>query len=120
MPNLTLEYTRNLPAVDLSAVLADCNRTLAESGQFSELDIKGRALRVDDFAIGTAPEARAFVFATFSLLSGRAPEVKRDLSQRLLTVLKAHFPPVPGLVIQIAVELQDMDRDSFLKIIAGA
>lgn len=119
MPNLTLEYTRNLPRVDLQAVLAECNQALAESGQFSEIDIKSRAIRVEDFVIGTAPDNRAFVYATLALLSGRPPEVKRDLSQRLLTLLRAHFLPAPGLVVQIAVELADMDRDSFSKITVG-
>lgn len=120
MPNLTLEYTRNLPAFDINAVLVDCNRVLAESGQFLEIDIKSRAFGIDDFAIGTASGQRAFVYATLALLSGRSVEIKRDLSQRILSVLQQHFPSIPGLTLQIAVELTDMERDSFSKItIAG-
>lgn len=116
MPNLTLEYTANLPAVDLAAVLAECNRTAADSGQFSEIDIKSRAVRVDDFVIGTEAGDRAFVYVTFALLAGRSPEIKRDLSQRLQTVLQKHFTAPPGQTLQIAVEMRDMERDSFIKV----
>jgi len=116
MPNLTLEYTANLPAVDLAAVLAECNRTAADSGQFSEIDIKSRAVRVDDFVIGTEPGDRGFVYVTFALLAGRSPEVKRDLSQRLQTVLQKHFIAPPRLTLQIAVEMRDMERDTFIKV----
>lgn len=120
MPNLTLEYTRNLPAFDINAVLVDCNRALAESEQFLEIDIKSRAFGVDDFVIGTASGNRAFVYARLALLSGRSAEIKRDLGQRILSILQQHFPPIPGLTIQLAVELIDMERDSFSKItIAG-
>lgn len=116
MPNLTLEYTRNLPAFAPLAALQECNQTLDESGQFAEIDIKSRAVAVDTFVIGTVPDNRAFVHATLALLSGRPPEVKRDLSHRLLSVLQRHIPATPGLHIQIVVELQDMERDSFSKL----
>ena len=115
MPNLTIEYTSNLPAFDTRRLLAACNRAMAESGHFQESDIKSRALCVEDFVIGTSAEPRAFVHASFALLSGRSADIKRDLAQRLLSILEERFPPVPGLEIQLLVELRDMERESFQK-----
>ena len=88
---------------------------LFASGQFTEIDIKSRAVRHDVFVIGTDPAHRAFVYARLALLSGRSPEIKRDLAQRLQAVLEKFFPHSGGLNLQLSVELQDMDRDSFLK-----
>ena len=120
MPHLTLEYTPNLPAFDARALLMECNQVLADSGQFAEVDIKSRTAVVEPFVVGIATEPRGFIHATLALLSGRSPEIKRDLSQRLSTVLQRHFPPIPGLHLQIVVELQDMDRDSFTKVYVTA
>ena len=115
MPHLIIEYSRNTPEFDAHALLLECNQALFASGQFTEIDIKSRAVRHDVFVIGTDPAHRAFVYARLALLSGRPPEIKRDLAQRLQAVLEKFFPHSGGLNLQLSVELQDMDRDSFLK-----
>ena len=115
MPHLTIEYSSNTPEFDAHALLLECNQTLFESGQFVEIDIKSRAVRLDTFVVGTEPDKRAFVYARLALLSGRSPEIKRDISRRLHAVLEKRFQHSNGLNLQFSVELQDMDRDSFLK-----
>ena len=116
MPHLTIEYSGNTPAFNERALLLECNQTLFASGQFTEIDIKSRSVRHELFVIGTEPDNRAFVYARLALLSGRSPDIKRDLAQRLLAVLEKHFPQSGGLNLQLSVELQDMERDSFLKV----
>ena len=115
MPHLTIEYSSNTPEFDARALLLECNQALFDSGQFTEIDIKSRALRHDTFVVGTEPANRAFVYARLALLSGRSPEIKRDISRRLNDVLSKFFQHSNGLNLQFSVELQDMDRDSFLK-----
>ena len=118
MPHLTLEYTHNLDTLDTAGLLHALNVALVESGQFDEVDVKSRAVRLDCFAIGTSNEARAFVHARLALLSGRTPAVKADLSQRLLQVLQARCRPVAGLQIQLCAEILDIDRASYAKAVA--
>lgn len=115
MPHLTIEFSSNTPPFNQLALLQACNKTLADSGQFTEIDIKSRTVRHDTFVVGTASEPRAFVYAHLALLNGRAPDIKRDLAQRLHQVLVQFFPSSGGINLQLSVELQDMDRDCFLK-----
>jgi len=115
MPHLTLEYTSNLSNLNPSSVLDQFNQALIASEQFEEPDIKSRALRLEDFAIGEASEGRGFVHVRLAILSGRSPETKSDLSHRLLAVLEKACPPVAGLRCQLSVEVQDIDRASYAK-----
>lgn len=115
MPHLTLEYTDNLHRFDPQAALHLLNRALADSGQFDEVDIKSRALRLDAYLVGTAGTPRAFVHATLALLDGRTAEIKQTLSQRLLAVLQTLCPHPHDAHLQLTVEIRDMDRASYAK-----
>jgi 5-carboxymethyl-2-hydroxymuconate isomerase len=119
MPHITLEYTRNLPGIDAAALLSKINAQLAASGVFGEADIKSRAFALDVFAVGTATGGRGFVRVEAAILDGRTPEVKRALSAGLLQVLKDNVPPASGLEVQFSVEIRDMDRDSYAKVVVA-
>lgn len=117
MPQLHLEYSANLRTLDTDKALLRLNSTLFASGQFNdEVDIKSRAVAHEVFRIGIAPQERAFVHVKLALLSGRSPEIKRQLSASLLEVLQELVPAQAGLDIQICVELLDIDRDSYSKV----
>jgi 5-carboxymethyl-2-hydroxymuconate isomerase len=115
MPHLTFEYTGNLAKLDLLPALKKLNLSLADSGEFEEADIKSRALRLDDFVVGTASADRSFVHVTVAILSGRSPAIKARLSHALLGVLKEIFRPLDAANLQLSVEIQDIDRDSYAK-----
>lgn len=116
MPHLTLEYTPNLPAFDAKAVLWQLNASLVASGQFEEIDIKSRALALETFAVGSeAPLQRAFVHVRLALLSGRTQAVKRELSERLLSVLQVLQVWPADLHVQLCVEIQEIERESYAK-----
>jgi 5-carboxymethyl-2-hydroxymuconate isomerase len=117
MPHLHVEYSDNLPGLDVDRLLLRLNHALVGSGQFAdELDIKSRAVVQGSFRVGVAPVARAFAHIKLAILSGRSPEVKRQLSDSLLEVLKDAIVATPGLDIQLCVEVLDIDRDSYTKV----
>lgn len=121
MPHLHLEYSANLRELEVDKVLLRLNHALVGSGQFAqELDIKSRARAFEHFRVGVAPVERAFVCVRLSLLSGRSPEVKKQLSGSLLEVLKDAVVEVSGCELQLSVELVDMDRDSYAKVLLPA
>ncbi len=115
MPQLTVEYTGNLTGFDASKTLNILNSALAASGHFKEADIKGRAIKLEHFRIGTQPEGRALIFAKLAILSGRSPEIKKRLSAMLLEGLKKSYTHKSKLQVQFCAEIVDMDRDSYMK-----
>jgi len=116
MPHLVIEYTSNLSDFPEARVLAELNAAVTASPEIqNEADLKTRFVPVSRFAIGTAPEDRAFVHAQLRLLSGRDAETKRDLTGRIADVLRRHAPRPSGVLVQLSVEIVDMDRPSYVK-----
>lgn len=90
------------------------------SGQFSdEFDIKSRAVKVEAFRVGTGIGERGFVHVKLALLSGRSPEVKKQLSEGLLAVLQDLAPWPADVQVQLCVEIVDIDRASYSKAAVG-
>lgn len=116
MPHLTVEYTSNLTGFPKAEVLQALNQAVAASPEIqNEADLKTRLVALDSFEIGTAPASRAFVHAQLRLLSGRTPEAKKDLGERIAGVLRRLTPRPTGLTVQLSVEMVDMDRASYVK-----
>ncbi|MGY2164126.1 5-carboxymethyl-2-hydroxymuconate Delta-isomerase [Pseudomonas tolaasii] len=120
MPHLHLEYTANLPDLAVEKTLLRLNNVLMASGQFgAEVDIKSRAIRVESFQVGTSLTPRGFIAVKLSLLSGRSPQVKKQLSESLLAALQDVGEWPEGLHVQLSVQLVDMDRESYSKVAIG-
>ena len=120
MPHLHMEYTANLPELNADVALMRLNNALVASGQFgAEFDIKARAVRVETFRVGTAPGERAFVHVKLALLSGRSPEIKKQLSESLLAVVQDVCEWPTGVEVQLCVEILDIDRESYTKTAIG-
>lgn len=114
MPHLTIEYSANLPHYPEAETLTALNASLCAHPQVQdEADLKTRFIVADSFEIGTAPAHRAFVHAQLRLLSGRTPEVKKELSERIAQVLREQTPRPQGVMVQLSVEVVDMDRGSY-------
>ncbi|MDF0733128.1 5-carboxymethyl-2-hydroxymuconate Delta-isomerase [Pseudomonas entomophila] len=117
MPHLNLEYSDNLRELKVDVLLLRLNHTLLVSGQFAdELDIKSRAQAFAQYRVGTAPSERAFAHVRLAILSGRSPQVKKQLSDSLLEVLHEAIPAQAGLDIQLCVEVLDIDREPYAKL----
>jgi 5-carboxymethyl-2-hydroxymuconate isomerase len=115
MPHLTLEYSDNLLQFDASKTLLDLNETLVASGHFDEIDIKSRAVCFSTFLVGTVPEGRGFVHVKLALLSGRSIDTKHALAERLMRVLEQVRELAAGVHVQFCVEIQDIERESYVK-----
>ncbi|HDS1737017.1 5-carboxymethyl-2-hydroxymuconate Delta-isomerase [Pseudomonas sp. BP8] len=117
MPHMNLEYSDNLPELNVDVLLLRLNHALFASGQFGEeRDIKSRAQAFAKYRVGTSPAERAFAHVRLAILSGRSAEVKQQLSSRLLEVLQEAIPAQAGLDIQLAVEILDIDRAPYAKL----
>jgi 5-carboxymethyl-2-hydroxymuconate isomerase len=115
MPHLTLEYTNNLPALDVKQALLKLNQALLASGQFEEIDIKSRAIRLDDFLVGTSSGGRAFIHLRLSILSGRSLQVQQALSASLLHAMRECCADLHVGHLQLSVEVLEIDRKIYSK-----
>ena len=116
MPHLTVEYSHNLSNFPQAQVLSELNAAVTSSPEIAdEADLKSRVRQVQQFAVGTAPDQRAFVHAQLRLLAGRSPEAKADLTERIAAVLRRFTPRPEGVLVQLSVEIVDMDRPSYVK-----
>jgi len=119
MPHLIIEYSANLGDFPEAQALAELNDSIIASGQIAEEhDLKSRCVRAGSYAIGASArqaEPRGFVHAELRLLSGRTPEIKRELSDRIAAVLRARTPQPEGMLVQLSVDIVDMDRAAYTK-----
>jgi 5-carboxymethyl-2-hydroxymuconate isomerase len=124
MPHCILEASGNLlDQPDWAGLLRAVNRTLAGTGLFTAADIKSRFLRHEVFVVGDEaaddPE-RSFVTLNVQILSGRADEVKAQLSEALLPVLAAAFPrSLAGQKLSLTVQISDLHRPSYRRQTSG-
>ena len=115
MPHLTLEYTRNLKALDPLVTLQRLNAALLASGQFAADDIKSRAIALDHWQVGVTGAEQAFAHVKIALLAGRTPEVRRALADAVLAALRPCCTAPAGIALQCCVETQEIDRASYAK-----
>jgi len=120
MPHLVVEYTGNLDdRFDAGAMLAKLNRELDAVGEFVSVDIKSRAHRLERFVVGVAGREEAFVHVELAIMAGRSPDLKHDVMQRLLGVVREQVVAPPGMRMQITVRIVDIDKHGYAKAIVS-
>jgi len=119
MPHVTLHYTVNLPEFSPGAALRAINQVLADSGHFDEEAIKSRALRLDDYRVGTADQGRAFVHVQLKVLPGRDDATRKGFAELILAALASVLPGVPAST-QLCVEVDEIDARTYSKRVIDA
>ncbi len=117
MPQLTLEYSSNIiEDADLTSLLKKLNQVISEVGNIDIKNFKSRAVKRENFFVGTGSSADAFMHVEFKLLEGRSDELKNKICKTLLELLKENFnESVSKLNLQITVELLDIKKSSYFK-----
>ena len=90
MPNLTLEYTDNLD-FDVQPLLERLHSELVATGVINLKGIKSRVVRYSEYRIADGNPEYAFVSVSLLIREGRPVEVQKDMTQRVMTVLKETF-----------------------------
>ena len=121
MPHIHLEYSDNIDTLEVKPMLLALNQALLD-GHFvqSGNDIKSRAIRQSDFVIGVDGDAQAYLHAKVSLLSGRDEATKCAISSQLLKTLQQNFIAPQDLTVQICVEIIEMPKSSYSKLVLKA
>jgi len=116
MPHCIIEHSKELDnEIESRLMINAVHQGALDSGLFEESHIKSRTLAYQHYKTG-ASDLR-FIHITAKILSGRTIEQKADLSQKILAQFEA-FVINKGLSkISITVEVKDLERESYSKII---
>ncbi|WP_327291452.1 5-carboxymethyl-2-hydroxymuconate Delta-isomerase [Streptomyces sp. NBC_01198] len=116
MPHTTVEYSGTLSeALDRPAFGKALHDALVAVAGGRADGCKTRFVRHDDLHIGDGSPHHAMVHVEISLLAGRTPEVKRELTAAVLAALREHTAPTPQYAVQFSVDLRDLDPEAYAR-----
>jgi len=97
MPHIHLEYSDNIDTLEVKPMLLALNQALLDG-----------------------EDAEAYLHAKVSLLSGRDEATQSAISKLLLKTLQQNFKAPTDLAVQICVEIIEMPRNSYSKLVLKA
>jgi 5-carboxymethyl-2-hydroxymuconate isomerase len=117
MPHLTLEYSSNIELeLNHKDLFAQLHRFLKEVGGIRIDNFKSRALKRNVYLVGRGDINNAFVHLEVRLLEGRSPEIKKEIGQGCLLLLKEFYAAsLANQALQITVEIVDIARKGYFK-----
>ena len=59
----------------------------------------------------------AMIHIRIGLLSGRPVELKQEVGRVSIGLAREHLKPVEGLPVQVTLEVYDLDREQYQKIV---
>ncbi|MCR6633175.1 MAG: 5-carboxymethyl-2-hydroxymuconate isomerase [Magnetospirillum sp.] len=116
MPQITVEYSQEVTeAFDRRAFALALHPMASALIDSAVSSFKTRFYAIDDAVLGDGAPSHAMVHVDFRLLSGRPEALKLQLGKAVLALARDHIRPVPGLDIQLTVEVRDLDRPNYHK-----
>ena len=116
MPQITVEYSAELTdAFDRRGFALALHPPAADLLGSPLDDFKTRFYVSGESVIGKGCGSNAMIHVDFAVLSGRTPETKRELGRVALETAGRHLAPLPGLTVQVTVEVRDLDRVNYHK-----
>jgi 5-carboxymethyl-2-hydroxymuconate isomerase len=108
MPHLTLEYTDNLE-FDTQPLLARLHSELVATGAVNLKGLKSRIVRHSEYRMADGNPEYAFVHVNLLIREGRPLEIQKDMSQRILDVLKETFGErFDNSYLSLSVDIKEM------------
>jgi len=113
MPQIKLEYTRNLPvAGSFGSLLHDIHLATSRIAGINLANCKSRCYPLEDFYVGGGNvdgRESAFVHLEVRFIEGRSTEVKQTLANELNELVRAFFKETcDGYDMQFTVEVSDI------------
>lgn len=107
MPHVVMEYTDPVvERVNVSLLLEDLHKVVTACPEFNPADVKSRSYASHQWFVGEEVTPTNFIHVRVWILNGRSEEIKKELTGKLLDVMKAHAVEAANL----SVDIQDMDR----------
>jgi 5-carboxymethyl-2-hydroxymuconate isomerase len=117
MPQITVEYSAELgDGFDRRGFALALHKTVSPLVSSDVAAFKTRFRRIEESVIGDGSPA-AMVHVRVGLLSGRPVELKQEVGRAVIELAGEHLEPVEGLPTQVTLEVYDMDREQYQKIV---
>ncbi|MFD8706976.1 5-carboxymethyl-2-hydroxymuconate Delta-isomerase [Kitasatospora sp. NPDC059648] len=115
MPQISVDYSSSLAGTfDRRALGLAINRLAEETIDAKPESCKTLFRQSEELVVGsTGPEGDAQVYVEFQIFPGRTPEAKAALSEGVVALLAEHVAPLPGGRLFTAVNIEDIDRESY-------
>ena len=111
MPQIRLEYTKNLGDIKQKALLQQVTEVLSSIADTA--NCKAMVYVADDYYVGSEQENAAIIHLSIGLLPGRTEEAKNEVGQRCSEVLETFFEPIlkeKSLEARATVEIYDFQH----------
>jgi 5-carboxymethyl-2-hydroxymuconate isomerase len=116
MPHINVEFSGSLAeAFDRPAFARDTHEALVTIAGGRPAGCKTRFVPLDETYIADGSDGYAMIHVRIGILSGRTAEVKRELNEAVLALVRKHTAPVPRVEVQMSVELRDLDRETYVR-----
>jgi 5-carboxymethyl-2-hydroxymuconate isomerase len=117
MPQITVEYSPELAdAFDRRAYALALHGALSPLVESDVAAFKTRLRQIEECVIGDGAPG-AMIHVRIGLLSGRPAELKQEVGRVGAELARRHLTPVEGLPTQITLEVHDMDREQYHKVV---
>jgi 5-carboxymethyl-2-hydroxymuconate isomerase len=121
MPHNVLEYSSNIPRLENSPELfAGLHQILNKVGGIKLGNCKSRARMAEDYYVGDGSAVNAFIHLDVEFVQGRSTEVKRQIGQQSLDLLKQYYADHLNDDLQITVNIRDISLEFYFKYPEGS
>ena len=110
MPQITVDYSSPLTeAFDRRAFALALHEEVVETAKAKPEACKTQFRRTEDTTVGADSDGHGIVHVWIGLLAGRTEEVKAQLTEAVLELVRTHVKPVEGLALHASVEVRELD-----------
>ncbi|MER5476032.1 isomerase [Streptomyces sp. NPDC002734] len=109
MPHITVDYSESLTeAFDRHGFARELHPLTADIAKTAVGNCKTRFRRVEETYVAEGEPGNAVVHVEITLLQGRTDEVKTELSQAVLALLRTRVAAVPDLTVHASVDIREL------------
>ena len=116
MPHIVLEYSANLYVLpSFSKLFSEIHQVLNRVGGVKLENCKSRARAADHFYIADGNPKHSFVHLVIEFVEGRSDDIKREIGNQCLQLVKQYYDAQLSDFLQITVKIDDILFDYYFK-----
>jgi 5-carboxymethyl-2-hydroxymuconate isomerase len=121
MPHSIVEYSAEVTdSFDRPLFAKGLHEALVRIAGGRAAGCKTRFIRLDETYIADGSTDYAMVHVQIGILSGRTPQVRRELAEAVLELLRDCVPPLPEAELQMSVDVRELERETYARYEAPA
>jgi 5-carboxymethyl-2-hydroxymuconate isomerase len=113
MPNLTIEYSKNLAtAIDIDALVETLHATAANIDAFPLGGLRTRAVAREHYRLADGHKDNAFLNLVIRIAPGRSFDVRKSIGETVFAALSEFLEPTfASSPLSISLEIQELDAE---------